>query len=214
MDAFVVRYLGVKSGGKHIPLPRRRNQPRVTREHLRAATHGGDVGRADEGHLDIHHPREFAARDEARELTAIAVAAHGNIHRREVAALVVFDLLREQDHPGAGPPDRQPLHHHHAHRLKEAKLTQQFALRRALPAGKDQRVKPLKIRPFAYLDGLRADAREHRAVFGKGSLHRADTDAFHYFPRSAISTAISFSLMPTIAPPRSSDISASILGSS
>ena len=151
--------------------------------------------------------------------------------RRRVARgrNALFDGLREQDEPRAGAHDGHAVRNAAVQLVDHAELAQELCLHRALAARQHKRVERLAdVGPLPQLHAFASQLRKRTFVFDKRPLNSQDGNYLShmqtfqaistfewsaYLPRSAMSRAISFSLIPTIASPRSSDSSAMSLAS-
>ena len=68
----------------------------------------GDVGGANEIHLHVAHAFDRRGGDEASALAAIGISANRHRKRSEPGIRIIFQMLREEDHAGAGGKDRKP----------------------------------------------------------------------------------------------------------
>ena len=137
-----------------------------------------DVRRADE--VLAHHAdmADFGLGDEAAELAAVGVAAHGDRQRLEARALIVAQMLCQEDEAGACREYRHALLDPRLDGCEHAAFHEQLALDRALAARQHEGVRLLfEIRCAAQFAALCADGTEHRFVLGKGPLHGKHTNS-------------------------------------
>ena len=145
-----------------------------------------DVRRADEILAHRADVADFGLRDETAELAAVGVAAHGDGQRLEARALVIAQMLCQEDEAGACRQDGHALldpgldgcEHSFFKLIKHIKLTEQLALHSALATRQHEAIRLLsEVGCAAQLAALRADRAEHRFVFGKGALHGEHADS-------------------------------------
>ena len=154
--------------------------------------------------------------DKAAELAAVGVAAHSDRQRLETRARIVAQMLGQQDEAGTRRKHRHALLDPGLDGREHTALHQDLALDRTLTARQHE--------PSGFSSrSLILRSSWHSAPSSSASLHarqRRPARQVHrffspyHFPRSAIKSSISSSLMPTIASPRSSESSAMIFGSS
>ena len=127
-------------------------------------------------HRLVAEQRHHELRLERVELAPERVALDGDVEQRQDRLLVAGDLLRQHDHPGAGPEQRRAGLGEVEDRLAQAPAVDEPAHRRALAARDDQAVDVVEIRGQAHLDGLHADGAQGRDMLGEGPLEGQDPD--------------------------------------
>ena len=117
--------------------------------------------------------------------------------------------------PFACAQHRQAGDHAGLQRVEHAKLAQHLRLRRALASRQNQGIVGLfDIGPLTKLDAFAPQLRQRALMLDKRPLNSQNSDFLsHYLPRSAMRRAISLSLIPTMASPKSSESSAMSLAS-
>ena len=129
---------------------------------------GVDRTVAEHGHCEL--------RLEAFELSPEGVALDRDVEQREDGRVAVGDLLRQQDHAGAGAEDRRALARQVEDRLAQPPAVDELAHRGALAAGQDQPAEPLEVLGQANGDRLDAELPEDRDVLGERALDGENAD--------------------------------------
>lgn len=208
--------LGMERRGDLVPVADGHGDAVEARQDLGPAPDTGDGGGADELERDLAQAGEVGPGGEAPQLPAVGVPPDAYRHRGEMG-IAALDFLREHYHPRAGAQHGGPFEDHAPQAVEHAEVAGQLPHDGALAAGNDEGVRvAVQVGCLADLEALRAEALEHLLVLDERTLDGQDAHAAHW-PRSAIlmlfSLSISSLLMPTMASPRSSETSASTLGS-
>ena len=139
-----------------------------------------------------------------------------------------LDGFREEDEPRASAHNGYAVRNAAVQLVDHAELAQELRLHRALAARQHKRVERLaNVGPLSQFHAFASQLRKRALMLDKRPLNSQDgyflshmktfqaisASVAAYLPRSAMRRAISFSLMPTIASPRSSDSSAMSLAS-
>ena len=205
----------MEGGDELVALPGSHNLSVHLGKHLSTAPHLLDVRRTDESHgdvaLDSLHRSLYV---ETAELSAVGVPQRRDVHGGDALAWLALYLLGEKNQAGAGAVYRKPCGYRLLHRFHQTEFVQELRLGGTLTTGNDETILGLvPVLPLANLETVHAQPSQLLPVLGKGALQCQYCYSHFYFPLSAMSSAISCSLIPTIASPRSSLNSANILGS-
>ena len=167
-------------------------------QHLHPIAHLIYIGGSDKGHGHaVVNAPEWCLGAETAQLPSIGITAGINIHRAQMLAV-------EQYQSGARTESGQPFLNGLTHGVKELQVVEQPHHRGTLTTRDNQpvfRLLPVALLP--HLETLHAQPRQHLPVFNEGPLK--GQYRYSHFPRSAIKSSISCSLIPTIASPRSSE---------
>lgn len=137
-----------------------------------------DVGCSDEVLAHRADVADLCLCDEAAELAAVGVAAHGDGQRLKACALIVAQMLCQQDEPGARREYGHALLDPRLDGREHAALHQDLALDCALAARQHEAVGLfLKVVSIAQLMARDTERAEHRLVLGKGALHGEHADS-------------------------------------
>ena len=137
----------------------------------------GDVGGADEIHLHVAHAFDRRRGDEAPELAAIGISADCHRKRSEPCVCIIFQMLSEEDHAGAGGKDRKTCSDFLLKRCEKSLILEQLSLHGAFPAGKDEPVhRVLEILPVSYLKTGSPELCEHSFMLDECALKGEDGD--------------------------------------
>ena len=165
-----------------------------------------DVRSADKGHRKmVTHSFHTTLRMKTAKLAAISVTAYMYIHCGEIP-------LGEENHACTSAEDGKSMQDGIAYRFKKTELGKQTHLYRAFATGQHQSIFwLLPICELTYLKSFHAQLLQALLMLYESPLQ--GKNCYSHFPRSAISSSISCSLMPTIASPRSSLSAAKSLAS-
>ena len=173
-------------------------------QNLHSIAHLIYIGSTDEGHRHLAHTLEFALGVEASQLPAIGISLGQDIHGGQMLAV-------QHDESGTGTQHGQSATDGLSHLFPHAQIVHDARHGGTLAAGDDECLLGLMpVGQVAYEECLHSHTLQHLSVFLECPLQGHYSNP--HFPRSAMSSSISCSLMPTIASPRSSLSSASILG--
>ena len=127
---------------------------------------------------------------EGLELTAEAVASHGDVDGTETALVgaPVDGVGAEQDHPRARPEGREPGRELFPERVGQARGLEEHRHRRRLTPGEDDAVEPGEILGSAHPPGRDPDLAQCRAVLSDVALERQDADVHLEAPRRRVVT--------------------------
>ena len=136
-----------------------------------------DVGGANEIHLHVTHAFDRRRGDEASELAAIGISANRHRKRSEPGIRIIFQMLREEDHAGAGGKDRKPCSDLVLERCEKSLILEKLSLHGAFPAGKDEPVHgALEILPVSYLKTGSPELCEHSFMLDECALKGEDSN--------------------------------------
>lgn len=137
-----------------------------------------DIGSADEVLTHRADVAYLGLGDEAAELAAVDVAAHGDRQRFKAGARVVAHVLGQQDEPGACREHGHALLDPRLDGREHAALHQELALDCALAARQHEAVGLLlEVCSIAQLVAFGTERTEHRLMLGKGALHGEHADS-------------------------------------
>ena len=221
MYASIIIEFGMECGNKLFALLCGNNMSVNSSKHLSIARYTLDKWGTDKCHWHIiANTFYLALHIEASKLSTIGVAAHIYIHCGYTTELLTFNSLSKKYKSGTCTKYWQTVLYVRYDRLKQAKILKELKLNCTLATWNNKTIlRLLPIRQLAYLKGFDTETLEHTLVLYEGTLKCQYSNSHYtvsfknYLPRSAMSTSISCSLIPTIASPRSSDNSASFFGS-
>lgn len=131
-------------------------------------------------------PSERRDAGETAELSAVSVAHYGNVHRREVRAIVVCDALCKQNESRARSENGQSVFYHSAHFFGHSEVAEQFAYDRGFASGDYKSVeRAAQIAFLTYFKTVRSEFVKHVYMLDKRALQTKYAYA-HYLPRSAL----------------------------
>ena len=137
-----------------------------------------DVRGADEVLAHRADVADLGLGDEAAELAAVGVAAHGDGQRLEARARVVAQVLGQQDEAGTCREHGHALLDPRLDGREHAALPQDLALDRTLAARQHEAVGLFrKVVSIAQLMARGTECAEHRLVLGKGALQGEHADS-------------------------------------
>ena len=198
----------MKCRNKHIFLLRCNNFVIYDGQHFNRIFHTFDIRRTNKRHRNFFYCAKSIIGEKAAQLSAVSIAFHTNIHRAKTWNTTVH-LFCQQNQTGTGAKYRQTCLYFLTQEIIQLKLAQELVHHRAFTARNDKAVHRLiEVAPLANLEVRHAELIQYSSVLRKCALQRQNSNNHDHLPRSAISSAISFSLMPTMASPKSVDNSA------
>lgn len=182
METIVARQLGMEAG---------RQQPALacgddcaiieSRERFYILSHGVDARGANKDRPEWCRSqcRDLQIGFKAIKLASESIAPGGDIHQiqcRLSFRTSVGNAFREQDHPGACPPERHLAPGTLPDRFKQAIGNEQLADRRTFAARNNQAVDTIEMLRKPYLSDLMSKAAERMLVLDKCPLQGKDTN--------------------------------------
>ncbi len=157
--------------------------------------------------------RGLKLRFEALDLTAIAVALHGDIEASKGSLIgpAVFDIGRQQDEACTGAEHGHTFVYAYRERVEQLRRLEQHRHRRGLPARHNESVYLVEMRWPPDFDDIDAKFNKFVCVGPKGTLQGEYADLHQ--PRSSNFTSSSSIPMPVIGAPRPRDTLARMAGS-
>ena len=182
LDDKVCREFGVEGGGEEVALAGSHGSAvRQSRQDVDARAHVLYDRGADEDRVKwrVSEGRNGQVGLEAVHLAAEGIPPNGNVHGLQGRHSGRVQPPGQEDHAGAGPPDRKTIGGQLPERLEQSGGPHEAHDGGALTPRNDQSIESLKIMLEAHLGGGCSHALQHLPVLAKISLQSEDADGCH-----------------------------------